>query len=482
MHHAGTQVLPSVMSGKGTVSASAIAASNTICWMPPYPMMPVPHALTTEEVKEKEQLFIEAAVRAQRAGYDGVELHCTNGYLLHQFLSMWENKRTDEYGGSIYNRTRIVTNIIRGIKERCGKEFPVITRISIDDCVTGSNGLADAKAIAIIFEEAGVDAIDTGIGRGSLADPEFPAKAKAGLFEEIIHCTGCMQGCIGSVYAGQSICCLANPRTGREAEFEIFPSKTKKKVFVAGGGMEAAIVAAKRGLDVEIFEKSDELGGQLVLAGVAPNKQEFENLAGWQKYQIHKLGVKVHMNTELTTEIVVEQKPDAVVIASGAIYVKPPIKGVDNKNVVTAPEILDGSKLPGTKCVVIGGGHVGCEVTDHLCMHSREVSVVEMLPTIGDGDINFGLKMADFTQKGVKLFAGTRVLEITENNVVIENENGVQKLPADTVVIATGTKSVNALETELQGKAEKVITVGDAKKVRLVIDAIREGYEAALEI
>lgn len=94
----------------------------------------------------------------------------------------------------------------------------------------------------------------------------------------------------------------------------------------------------------------------------------------------------------------------------------------------------------------------------------------------------FGLKMADFTQKGVKLFAGTRVLEITENNVVIENENGVQKLPADTVVIATGTKSVNALETELQGKAEKVITVGDAKKVRLVIDAIREGYEAALEI
>ena len=526
--------MPSVMSGKGTVSASAIAASNTICWMPPYPMMPVPHALTKEEVKEKEQLFIEAAVRAQRAGYDGVELHCTNGYLLHQFLSMWENKRTDEYGGSIYNRTRIVTNIIRGIKERCGKEFPVITRISIDDCVTGSNGLADAKAIAIIFEEAGVDAIDTGIGsgysltcggpetqptapasikhgfagsrvaeikkcvsvpvictnrindpfvaegmlrseqcdicgigRGSLADPEFPAKAKAGLFEEIIHCTGCMQGCIGSVYAGQSICCLANPRTGREAEFEIFPSKTKKKVFVAGGGcggMEAAIVAAKRGLDVEIFEKSDELGGQLVLAGVAPNKQEFENLAGWQKYQIHKLGVKVHMNTELTTEIVVEQKPDAVVIASGAIYVKPPIKGVDNKNVVTAPEILDGSKLPGTKCVVIGGGHVGCEVTDHLCMHSREVSVVEMLPTIGDGDINFGLKMADFTQKGVKLFAGTRVLEITENNVVIENKNGVQKLPADTVVIATGTKSVNALETELQGKAEKVITVGDAKK------------------
>ena len=552
LHHGGTQALPSVMKGEGTVSSSAIVASNTMCWMPPWPMMPVPHELTTEEVKEKEQLFIEAAVRAQKAGYDGVELHCTNGYLLHQFLSMWENKRTDEYGGNIYNRTRIVTNIIRGIKARCGKEFPVMTRISIDDCATGSNGLADAKAIAMIFEAAGVDAIDTGIGggyslpcggpetqptapasvshgftgpkvaeikkcvsipviainrindpfiaesmlrsgqcdmcglgRASLADPEFPNKAKAGLFEDIIHCTGCMQGCIGSVYAGQPICCLANPKTGREAEFEIIPAETKKKVFVAGGGcggMEAAIIAAKRGLDVELFEKSGELGGQLVLAGVAPNKQEYESLAAWQKTQVRKLGVKVHMNTELTAKIVEAERPDAVIVASGAVYGKPPIKGVDNDNVVVAPEILNGSKLPGIKCVVIGGGHVGCETADHLCMHSREVSVVEMLPTIGQGDVNFGLKMADFTLKGVKLFAGTKVLEITKDGVVIENENGVQTLPADTVIIATGTKSVNTLEAELTGKVEKVITVGDAKQVRLALDAIREGYEAALKI
>ncbi len=551
LHHGGAQALPSIIAGEETVSSSTIMGAGPFIWMQPWPMMPICRALTTDEVKEKEQLFIEAAVRAQKAGYDGVELHCTNGYLLQQFLSQWENKRTDEYGGNLFNRTRIVTNIIKGIKERCGKDFPVTTRISLDECVTGSNAIGDAKAMAMIFEAAGADAIDTGIGggyslpcggpetqptapasvphgftardvadlkkclsipviainrindpfvadamiksgqtdlcgigRGSLADPEFPNKAKEGRFEDIIHCTGCMQGCIGNVFAGQPICCLANPRTGREYELEVVPAKTKKKVFVAGGGcggMEAAIIAAQRGHDVELFEKSGELGGQLVLAGIAPNKQEYETLAAWQKAQVGKAGIQVHTNTELTAKMVEEAHPDTVIIASGAVYGKPPIKGVDNKKVVLAPEILSGSILPGLKVVVIGGGHVGCETADHLCMHGRSVSVVEMLPAIGQGDMNFGLKMADFKLKGVALYAGTKVLEINDEGVVIENETGKQTLPCDTVVIATGTKSVNTLEAELEGKVETV-TIGDAKQVRLALDAIREGYEAALKI
>lgn len=438
LHHGGAQALPAIHAGQEVVSSSAILAPGATSWMAPWPTMPIGHELTTEEVKKMEIVFIEAAVRAKKAGYDGVELHCTNGYFLHQFLSAFDNKRTDEYGGSIYNRTRIVTNIIRGIKLVCGKDYPVTIRISLDEYAPGGNGLGDAKAIALLAQDAGADAISTGIGgsyslpcggpetqptapysvphgftardvadlkkclnipviainrindpfvaesmlqagqtdicgfgRGSLADPEFPNKAKEGRFDDIIYCIGCRQGCIANVFAGKPITCLANTKTGHEAELEIVPAEVKKNVLIAGGGcggMEAAIVAAKKGHKVELYEKSASLGGQLVLAAVAPYKQEYASLVSWQKAQIKKLDIKVHLNTELTAEIVAAKKPDAVIVATGAVYGVPPIKGVDNEKVVVAPQILNGSVLPGMTCVVIGGGHVGCETADHLCI------------------------------------------------------------------------------------------------------------------
>lgn len=552
LHHAGAQAWPAIGQGKGSVSSSPLLTVNPMTAFPPVAPMPIPHELTTDEVKAIERKFIEAGVRAKKAGYDGCELHGANGYFLQQFLSAFDNKRTDEYGGNLYNRTRIIRNIICGIKEANGADFPVTVRISLDEGAPGGNNLEENKAIAVLLEGAGADALDTNVGggfaqvlgdpvhqvngptaagrafttelvgelkkvvsvpvfaanrindpylaesiirsgkadiialgRASLADPEFPNKVKEGRVEEITHCIGCLQGCQGRCFQNLPIACILNPTTGREAETKITPAEKAKKVFIAGGGvggMEAAIVAAKRGHDVELFEASNTLGGQFILAGVAPNKQEYNSFIPWQKYQLKKLGVRIHMNTELTEEIVAAEKPDAVIIATGAVYGKPPIKGVDLPHVVVAPQILKGEVVPGMSVVIIGGGHVGCETADFLCVRLRGVTIVEMQPAIGQGDMNFYWKMIDFNRFGVKQMPSTKVLEITEEGVRVECGGEEKLLPAQTVVIATGTKPVNTLEKKLEGLVDNVVVIGDAKKVGMADDAIYQGYMAALNI
>ncbi|MCR4432289.1 MAG: FAD-dependent oxidoreductase [Tepidanaerobacteraceae bacterium] len=509
----------------------------------------MPHELTVKEIKEVVEKFGDCAYRAKKAGFDGVEVHGAHGYLIAQFMSPYSNKRTDEYGGSLQNRLRFPLEIISNIKAKAGNDFPVIFRISADEFVPGGRTIEDTKAIAIILEDAGINAIHVSagvyasadaiippsavrhgwitdyaaevkkvvsipvitvgrindpfvaeaiissgkadlvsIGRGSLADPEMPNKAAAGKFEDIVQCIGCMQGCIERLFKNIDVKCLVNPSLGRELEFAIQKAGIKKKILVAGGGpagMEAAIVAAKRGHEVHLYEKADILGGQYRLASVPPSKGEITTFITWQKKQLNKYGVIIHLNTELTAEIADEQKPDIVIIATGGKPFVPDIPGIDKPNVVAAHDVLSGKADVGPKVIIVGGGMIGSETANHLANHGKEVIIVEMLPQIAkDEEANVRMYlMKDLEEKKVVVYTNTIVKEIDDDGIKVERNGKTEKIgPADTIVLAVGVKPVNNLAEQLQNKVEKIITVGDAFEVRKALEAIEEGYKAGLEV
>jgi len=538
IYHAGRQTNHFVI-GSPPVAPSPIPCPSN---------QEIPHELTIKEIQDLAEKFGDCALRAKKAGFDGVEIHGAHGYLIAQFMSPYSNKRTDEYGGSFLNRMRFPLEIISDIRVKAGNDFPIIFRISADEFVPGGRTIEDTKAIAILAEKAGINAIHVSVGvyasahaiippsavrhgwitdfaaevkkvvsipvitvgrindpflaeeiissgkadlismgRGSLADPELPNKTAAGKFDEIRYCIGCMQGCIERLFKNIDVKCLVNPTLGREIEFAVKPATSKKKVFIAGGGpagMEAAIVAAKRGYEVHLYEKTDKLGGQYDLAAVPPNKGEIATFISWQKTQLKKLKVDVYLNTELTTEIVDSEKPDVVIIATGGRPAIPDIPGVDKPNVVTAHDVLKGKVDVGNKVIVIGGGMIGSETADHLANHGKEVTILEQLPEIAKDEqdsVRYFL-LKDLKENNVTIYTNTLVKEIVDDGVIVDRDGKEKKIePVDTIVIAVGVKPVNELVNRLEGKVNKLITVGDALEVRKALEAIEEGYKAGLE-
>lgn len=539
IYHAGRQTVPMLNTGNMPVAPSAI----------PCPMYQViPRELTIAEIKNIVEKFGDAALRAKKAGYDGVELHCAHGYLINEFFSNYTNKRADEYGGNLYNRTRFAREVLANIKEKCGEDFPVICRISVAEFVTGGLTIEDMKAIAGILEDAGAAAIHctagvvgsaikiippagerhgwladyaleikktvsipvivvgrindpiiadsiitsgkadlVSMGRAALADPDLPNKAACGNYEDIRYCIGCMQGCIGKHEIGLPTSCLVNPAVGKEIDLAVKTAESKKKVFIAGGGVggcEAAIIAASRGHEVHLYEKSDRLGGQFLLAAVPPNKGEYDCFAVWQKNQLAKLNVDVLLNTELTAEIVENEKPDTVIIATGATPILPRIPGADNAKVVFAKDVLDGKAFVNPNVVIIGGGMVGAETANHLANHGKTVSIVEMASAIAPDEQSSVrvFLMDNLEEKKVQFYTNASVKAITNDGVTIQVAGAEEQcLKADTVVLATGSKPVNCLVDELKSKTD-VITIGDASSVRKALDAVEDGYRAALTI
>lgn len=410
LHHAGRQTNLGVTEGATPIAPSVVPQRGG----------PSPHELTTEEVKTLIRKYVAAAERAKRAGYDGVEIHGAHGYLPHQFLSPMTNQRQDEYGGSLDNRLRFSLEIIAGIKERLGRDFPVGLRMSAE----GGYSLEEAKSCPPRWQEAGLDVIHVSfggigpvsvapreesplahkegwivhfaqeikrlvnmpvitvgeirhaqfaaavveagkadfiaLGRPLLADPAWAAKAKAGRPEDIRRCISC-GWCLTHVFTATPVRCVVNPELSRELEMaQIVPTACKKRVMVVGAGpagMEAARVAAQRGHQVSLYEKGKELGaGQLRMAAAAPGKEK----VGWVKQdlenQLRKLPVELHLGTEASRELVRKRGPDVLIVATGARPLRPAIPGLDKAKAVTAHEVLAGSAELAGKKVVILGG------------------------------------------------------------------------------------------------------------------------------
>lgn len=516
-----------------------LVAPSAIPWSP---RSTVPKALEHDEIKELVEKYADVAARVKAAGFDMVEIHGAHGYLVSEFLSPLSNKRTDEYGGDEKGRTKFAIEIIQRIREKLGDEFPISIRINGADNIPGGLVLEDTKAIAPLLVEGGVDMISISAGangayptivpgyetraacyvpfaegvrsvvdvpvlgggcisdlnlaekiveagkvdlvamtRAFIADPEFIHKTFNGRSKEIRKCVRCNTCIDNSMYG--SLICLVNPEAGREAEFALQIAKKPKKVMIIGGGLaglETARIAASRGHDVSIYEKGDELGGQWLLAAVPPHKEVFNALKNYLIGQVDKHGVTVKLGHEVSLADVEKNSPDAVVIATGATPLIPPIPGVDRESVILAQDVLKGHEVTGSHVTVIGGGAVGLETAEFLVDQGKDVTVVEMLKKIGQGmgaTIRWNM-LSRMRGQGPKMITSARVDEIGEKEIKLTKDGGdVTWETYDAIVLAVGIQSVNELVDGVREKIEEVYVIGDAAEPRKGVDAIREGAE-----
>ena len=330
------------------------------------------------------------------------------------------------------------------------------------------------------------------IGRALLADPNWVNKAAAGKPEDIRPCIGCNAGCIGRIFAGQTMLCAVNADLFHEAEEALIPAKTPKKVAVIGGGvagMEAARIAAARGHKVTIYEAGAQLGGATLAANVPDYKAASRRLLKWFERELDKAGVEIRLNCPVNSEQAAALDADALVVSTGADAKIPPIPGVHNANVLTAVDVLLKKAPVGQNVVVIGGGQVGCEVAYELLREGKHVSVVECL----DGLVSGGteaisaavvLMLQDLLNYyKADIHVSTSVQEIKDHTVVIESDGVRSELPADTVVLAVGYKANDALYTALQDCGKELYLIGDAKKSPgNILHAVADGNEVGRRI
>jgi NADPH-dependent 2,4-dienoyl-CoA reductase/sulfur reductase-like enzyme len=274
---------------------------------------------------------------------------------------------------------------------------------------------------------------------------------------------------------------------GKEWELDYSKVDEPKSVLIVGGGpggLEAARTAAIKGHKVSLYEKRSFLGGQFRSAAYPPCKGELSTYIAWITNELNKLGVKVYLNSEVTNELVDEKNPDVIIIATGGAPLMPPIKGIDKPHVISAEDALLGNTATGDKIVIAGGGEVGGETAAHLAMQQKDVSVVEMCPSLFrelDGVNKYNI-MKILDEYGVKKYTETKVVEILDEGVVVENSRGKFTISADTVVIGLGYRPNNKLAEELKESHDNVVVIAGAVKTSNALAATREGFDAGISI
>ncbi|MFI2076751.1 oxidoreductase [Streptomyces triculaminicus] len=389
----------------------------------------VPHALTDDEVEETVEDYVRAAALARHAGYDGVEIMGSEGYLINEFVAAPTNHRTDRWGGAYENRIRFPVEIVRRVRERVGTDFIIVYRLSMLDLIPGGSSLEEVVTLAREIEAAGATLINTGIGwheariptiatsvpRGAftwvtrkvmgavaiplvtgnrvntpelaerllaegradmvslarplLADPDFVAKARRGEADAINTCIGCNQACLDHTFSGKITSCLVNPRACHETELVLEPTRRRKRVAVVGAGpagLAAAVTAAERGHAVTLLDAADEIGGQLGLARRVPGKEEFDETLRYFRGRLRAHGVDVRLGTTVTARTLTDAGYDEIVLATGVTPRTPAIPGIDHPSVVGYRDILRGTAEAGATVAVLGAGGIGFDIAEFL--------------------------------------------------------------------------------------------------------------------
>ncbi len=522
-----------------------------------------PRALSARGVERQIAAFASAAVRAREAGYDGVEVMGSEGYLINQFTVPRTNRRQDAWGGDAQRRMRFAVEIVRRIREACGPDFILIYRLSLLDLVEDGNAWDEIVAQARAVQAAGATIINSGIGwhearvptiatsvpraafagitarlrpevsvpvvavnrinmpevaerilasgqadlvslaRPLLADPEWPAKARAGRAKSINTCIACNQACLDHIFEGKVASCLVNPRAGHETELNYVPAATPRRIAVVGAGpagLACATVAAGRGHKVTLFEASDRIGGQFNLAARIPGKEEFTETLRYFRQRIAETGVELRLGTLAGPAELAGY--DEVVLATGIVPRQVDFPGADDPRVVSYLDILDSRVTPAGRVAIVGAGGIGFDVAEFLVQEgpspsldpqrwhaewgvdiagdsrgglvpaqpeppARQVWLLQRSP--GRPGARLGkttgwIHRATLKARKVRMLGGVEYLGMEADGFRIRIDGGEQLLPVDMVVVCAGQEPRRDLHARLQagGLAAPVHLIGGA--------------------
>jgi 2-enoate reductase len=403
---------------------------------------------------------LEMATLLEKAGFDAlhVDAGCYDSWY-------WSHPTTYQPHGCL-------VDMAAQVKKRV--KIPVITVGRMDIPDLAEKTLKDGKADIIA------------LGRGLLADPEWPKKVHQGNIEDIRPCYACWDGCLNrGVNEHKPQSCSVNPAAGREREYTLQRVDRPTSVLVVGGGiagLEAARVSAARGCRVILHEQTGHLGGHLLAASVPEFKQDLRRLLDWYRIQLEKLKVEIKLNLETTPGLVKQAQADKVILATGSVPSIPDIPGIDRPEVATCQDLLLGKKQPGPKVVVIGGGLVGCETALWLALQGRQTTIVELLPEVATSIFRPSrLMLLDLLRAHkAEILTCTRAEEIDEKGVAISGAQGVRRtLECQTVALAAGLKPRRELYEALRPDVPELYLIGDCKEPRKIINAVWDGFHIA---
>ena len=573
VHEADGKIAMQILhAGRYAYGPECVSASPVKSPISPFP----PKELDEDGIEKQITDFITAATRAQEAGYDGVEIMGSEGYFLNQFLVTHTNKRTDRWGGSYENRMRLPVEVVRRVREAVGTDFIIIYRLSMIDLVPNGSTFEEVVLLAKAVEAAGATIINTGIGwheariptiatsvpraafawvtkklmgevsipvitsnrintpevaeevlsggsadmvsmaRPFLADADFVSKSMDGKADHIAPCIACNQACLDHTFSGKMSTCLVNPRACHETELMIEPAAASKSVAVVGAGpagLSAAITAAQRGHSVTLFDRSDEVGGQLNMAKQVPGKEEFWGLVDWYRTMLADSGVQVKLNTEASADMLADF--DEVIIATGVMPRDPGIPGQDAPNVLSYIDVLRGKAKIGKRVAIIGAGGIGFDVAEALVHEgvsptedlqawkeewgvgdpsetpgglapagpqpdapAREVTLLQRKASKhgkGLGKTTGWIHRAALKMKNVNMIGGANYERVEEGGLYVsfgEARENPQLLEVDTIVLCAGQLPERSLADALEAKGVACHVIGGAD-VAAELDAKR---------
>jgi 2,4-dienoyl-CoA reductase-like NADH-dependent reductase (Old Yellow Enzyme family) len=551
LFHPGREIMDS---SDGTIlpSFSASAAPADRFHTQPAPM-------SKRMIREVVAGYAAGARRMKQAGFDGVEIVASHGYLPVQFLNARINARTDEYGGSFENRLRFLREVVAEIRAAVGRDFVVGMRISGEEM--GHDGLEPVESLEAIVALEGDGQLDyynviagssatlagaihivppmiveatgyvapfaaavkakvrrpvfvggrinqpqvaerivasgqadvCGMTRAMIADPEMPEKARTGRAEDIRACIGCNQACIGHFHLGVAISCIQRPETGRELAYGTRTKAGKpRKIMVAGGGpagMKAAAVAAERGHDVTLYERSGALGGQVLLAQLLPGRAEFGGLATNLIREIERHRVRVARNTEVTPALIEKEKPDAVIVATGALPRVPAIEGAADGHVVNAWQVLKGEANVGKSVVVADwrSDWIGMGLAEKLARDGCRVRLAINGYMAGELIHRYVRDQWAGTlhKLGVETIPYARVFGVDASNVYLQHTTAGDPIiieDVDTLVLAQGHERESSLADALEDWPGELHVIGDCLNARTAEEAVFEGLKAGTAV